>query len=263
MIIRDVYLIKKWLGNGKFGMVYLAEDMTNGEQLAIKTEAINTEYSSIKHEVRMMNYLFQHGFRDLPKIHWYGIEHELTYLAMCYFDRSLENIHSTFIDNTNPHQILGKIMVQCIYILDSLHELFVIHRDIKPQNFMIKNHKIYLIDYGLATFYVDEDGEHLPNKHQESIIGTPKFLSYYNYFGNTLSRRDDLISLGYLYIYLLKGSLPWQNNPDVITLKSLENIHHIHDYAPLKEYMNYCYRLEYDEDPDYEFLCKLFMDTFV
>jgi casein kinase 1/casein kinase 1 delta len=155
-------------------------------------------------------------------------------------------------------------MIQCIYILESLHELFVIHRDIKPQNFMIKNQKIYLIDYGLATFFVDENGEHLPNKHQESIIGTPKFLSYHNYYGNTLSRRDDLISLGYLYIYLLNGSLPWQNNnvmSSVLILKSLENVNNSHDYQPLKEYMNYCYRIEYHEEPDYELLCKLFMNT--
>jgi serine/threonine protein kinase len=192
---------------------------------------------------------------------------------MCYFDRSLEDLksHVAVFDPIS----LGKIMAQCIVILESLHELFVVHRDIKPQNFMIRNKQLYLIDYGLATFYVDENGEHLPNKYQEDIIGTPKFLSYNNYLGNTLSRRDDLISLGYLYMYMLFGSLPWQQNfvddcndcsnnklknqESIISLKSWENMNtYTSNYHNLHEYMKYCYNLDYDEEPDYDFLCNLF-----
>jgi len=261
-VIRDTYLIKKWLGKGKFGVVYHAENMTNGEQVAIKMEKNNTEYSSIKHEVRIMNYLFQHGFRDLPKIHWYGVEQTFTYLAMCYYERSLESIVGVEFSR------LAKIMIQCISILESLHELFVIHRDIKPQNFMIKNQQLYLIDYGLATFYMDGEGEHVPNKHQETITGTPLFLSYYNYLGNTLSRRDDLISLGYMFLHLFKGSLPWsqQDMVTTITLKSLENITKL-SYDDTSEnfkkcfdsYMEMCYRLRYDEEPPYENLRQLFV----
>jgi serine/threonine protein kinase len=281
-VIRDTYIIKKWLGKGKFGVVYHAENMTNGEQVAIKMEKTDTEYSSIKHEVRMMNYLFQHGFRDLPKIHWYGVEQTFTYLAMCYYDRSLESVVVVEFSS------LAKIMIQCITILESIHELYVIHRDIKPHNFMIKNQQLYLIDYGLATFYMDEEGEHLPNKHQETITGTPLYLSYYNYLGNTLSRRDDLISLGYMFLYLFTGSLPWSealrsenrrfssasppntthfegDTATTIHLKSMENITQL-SYDDTSEkfkkcfdsYMDLCYQLQYDEKPHYINLMKLF-----
>ena len=260
-IIRDTYIIKKWLGKGKFGVVYHAENMTNGEQVAIKMEKTDTEYSSIKHEVRMMNYLFQHGFRDLPKIHWYGVENSFTYLAMCYYERSLESVIPVEFSR------LAKIMIQCITILESLHELFVIHRDIKPQNFMIKNQQLYLIDYGLATFYMDGEGEHVPNKHQETITGTPLFLSYYNYLGNTLSRRDDLISLGYMFLHLFTGSLPWKQQ-DMVTTINMKSLDHIFqksyraaDSSKFKNcfdsYMEMCYRLQYDEEPPYEILCQL------
>jgi casein kinase 1 len=260
--------------------------MTNGEQVAIKMEKTDTEYSSIKHEVRMMNYLFQHGFRDLPKIHWYGVEQTFTYLAMCYYDRSLESVVGVEFSS------LAKIMIQCITMLESIHELYVIHRDIKPHNFMIKNQQLYLIDFGLATFYMDEEGEHLPNKHQETITGTPLYLSYYNYLGNTLCRRDDLISLGYMFLHLFTGFLPWsearsasttnfegdfyfqktgevKKQQDIVTtisMKSMENITQLsYDDTSGKfkncfdSYMEMCYGLQYDEEPPYEILYQLFV----
>ena len=278
-IIRDMYIITQLLGKGKFGVVYKAEDMTNGEYVAIKTEKSNTEYSSIKHEVRIMSYLFRYGFKKLPKIHWYGIQNNLTCLEMCYFDRSLilcfQEIRK---NNSQINTIVSKIMIQCIDILESLHDLFVIHRDIKPHNFVIRNHQLYLIDYGLATFFVDEDGEHLPNVVQETITGTPKFLSYNNHVGNTLSRRDDLISLGSMCFFLIFDKLPWQMDQDslvvqpqnkkkmstekVISMKSWNNMSKEIEKSGISvrlfEYMKYCYGMNYEDEPDYEYLCTLF-----
>ena len=143
---------------------------------------------------------------------------------------------------------------------------------------MLRDNKLYLIDYGLATFFMDEEGEHVPNKKQDTITGTPKFVSYYNHIGFTLSRRDDLISLGYLFIYmLLNKSLPWSNNSAsklvtelgesknssnalrITKMKSWENISILtSDFSPLHEYMKYCYTLSYSDEPDYEFLLSLF-----
>ena len=250
-IIRDIYLVKEWLGKGKFGMVYKAVDVTD-DQFVAKSD---TEYSSIKHEVRLMSYLFQHKFRQLPKIHWYGIQDGFTHLVMCYYDASLDSMTS----------ITPKIINQCIRIMESIHNLFVLHRDIKPQNFMLRGDNVFLIDYGLATFYVDDEGEHVPNKKQATITGTPKFVSFYNHIGNTLSRRDDLISLGYLFFHMLRNKhLPWSggSNSDamrITTLKSWENIHKFtSDFLPLNKYMKYCYDLNYSDVPDYGFLLTLF-----
>jgi serine/threonine protein kinase len=92
LVIRDIYLVKKWLGKGKFGVVYQAVDITDDQLVAIKVEKADAEYSSIKHEVRIMNYLFQHKFRELPKIHWYGVQSGLTYLVMCYYEQCLESL---------------------------------------------------------------------------------------------------------------------------------------------------------------------------
>jgi serine/threonine protein kinase len=255
LIIRDIYLVKKWLGKGKFGVVYQAVDITDDQLVAIKVEKADAEYSSIKHEVRIMNYLFQHKFRELPKIHWYGVQSGLTHLVMCYYDQCLESLEHLSVDHIR----------QCIRILKSIHDIFVIHRDIKPHNFMLRNNKLYLIDYGLATFFVDEEGEHVPDKKQAMITGTPKFVSYYNHIGHTLSRRDDLISLGYLFIYMVnKKRVPWSmsSGPDVLRItkmKTWENISILtQGFSPLHEYMKYCYSLEYDDDPDHDYLSALF-----
>lgn len=268
IVIHDIYLVKQWLGKGKFGVVYKAVDITDEQPVAIKIEKADAEYSSIKHEVRMMSYLFQHKFKELPKIHWYGVQSGFTHLVMCYYEQNFDSLERISSDHIH----------QCIRILKSIHELFVIHRDIKPQNFMLRDNKLYLIDYGLATFFMDEEGEHVPNKKQDTITGTPKFVSYYNHIGFTLSRRDDLISLGYLFIYmLLNKSLPWSNNSAsklvtelgesknssnalrITKMKSWENISILtSDFSPLHEYMKYCYTLSYSDEPDYEFLLSLF-----
>jgi serine/threonine protein kinase len=279
----DKYSIKNIIGKGKFGTIYLGETKTNGELVAIKTEAINQQYRSIKHEVKMMNYLFRNKFEKIPLIYWYGNHDNLVCLVMTYYECSLENYLNTHIDTNDKNNI----MLQCIDIFQYIHKHFVLHRDIKPHNFMIKENKIYLIDFGLATFYVDEDGEHKPNDFQNTIVGTPKYVSYYNHSGYTISRRDELISLGYMYMSFF-GVLPWSNiniqqpiNNDKHTMidilhpanverkkyKSLENL-----FINVKEpeypsnicltiinYMKYCYSLDYDEEPNYYAIKQIFI----
>ena len=56
---------------------------------------------------------------------------------------------------------LYKIMKKCLNVLKSIHQHGVLHRDIKPQNFMIKHDDIYLIDFGLSIFYIDENDRHI------------------------------------------------------------------------------------------------------
>lgn len=282
----EKYDIKHVLGKGKFGTIYLAnirkikgfEGKT--EIVAIKTELQSQEYRSIKHEVKMMNYLFRNKFKQLPMIYWYGNYQNLVCLVMTYYECSLEK----FLQSQPIIEIKNSIMKQCICIFEHIHKYYVLHRDIKPQNFMIKDNNIFLIDFGLAIFYIDEDGEHKPNNHQETIIGTPKYISYYNHIGYTISRRDEMISLGYMYMSFF-GILPWQNITIIIetTDKSMLDIYHpINIYRKkyksleylfnniiepeysqktsliIKNYMKYCYSLEYDEEPKYQVMQYLF-----
>ena len=172
-------------------------------------------------------------------------------------------------------------MMSAIDIIMAVHKNYIIHRDIKPQNFMLKNGELYLIDFGLATFYIDEQREHVKNTQSgQFIIGTPKYVSYNIFNGDTAARRDDLISLGYIFIWIACGELSWDNiiddgtrsdikdegnlthnkNQQRKTLKSWENVNGICDKIdqPLFKYLNYFYNLRYEEEPNYSAIRELF-----
>ena len=141
---------------------------------------------------------------------------------------------------------------------------------------MMKNGELFLIDFGLATFYVDENFKHIECKRDcEYIIGTPKYISYNIHDGWEPSRRDDLISLGYLYLEIHMGSLPWtsaatsaatptsnltsaQINQERKQLKSWNSLHNslcqnmtkpiiAQSNTKIYKYMEECYQLQYYE----------------
>lgn len=155
-----------------------------------------------------------------------------------------------------------------------MHEQNLIHRDIKPENFTVglkkKETTIYLIDYGLARRYYDKrTNSHIAYKEGKQITGTVRFASIYTHIGIEQSRRDDLEALGYMFVYFLKGDLPWQN---------LAGKNKKEKYQKIKEkkieccpsglcqgldeefakYFKYVRELQFDETPDYCFLIELF-----
>ena len=107
------------------------------------------------------------------------------------------------------------IASQMLQRIENVHTRQFLHRDIKPENFLIGTsanaYKIYIIDFGLAKRYIQKDGTHLPYRDGKSLTGTARYASIYTHLGIEQSRRDDLEGLGYVIMYLLKSSLPWQN----------------------------------------------------
>lgn len=282
--VHDKYIISKKLGNGRFGAVFLGKDMTTEEKVAIKIEK-RGDYSSIKHEVRMMNYLFQRKFQHLPKTHWYGKQDIYTCLVMSYYECSLLQ----WCSNKDALEMMGlrTIMYQCTKILSHIHGLFVIHRDIKPHHFMVKRGELVLIDFGLATFTIDENGELVPDTPQKTVIGTPNYISIHQHGGHRPGYRDDLISLGYMMLFLFSGSLPWEGCPNefrepggTISPEFLEHPLNLYKkskkewsvlsqvletsrekFPELFSFMNYCHQLLYKDPPNYDLLLDLFQTT--
>uniref|UniRef100_A0A6C0LAD7 non-specific serine/threonine protein kinase n=1 Tax=viral metagenome TaxID=1070528 RepID=A0A6C0LAD7_9ZZZZ len=285
-VLGKKYKILDKIGNGKFGIVYRGMNMKSGESVAIKTEKKNSDIRLLKNETTILKYLYDHGSRSSPVVYWYGVDELWSYLVMSYYDISLFDYCNQ--SPMTPEKI-DKIMCVCIDILETIHKNYILHRDIKPQNFMISNEEIFLIDFGFACFYVDDKVEHLPITETQNIVGTPKYVSYHVHDGITNSRRDDLISLGYLYIYLYCRELPWDALlRDTLLRDALksetvpngyEEIHILHyknqqrkemkSWTKLSEiclrinqkmydFLNYCYNLRYDGPPDYNALKKLF-----
>ena len=283
-IINSKYKIVEKIGQGSFGTIYKGIIEKKKVHVAIKLESCM--HNSIKHEARIINYLYSKGINKIPQIYWYGIFKDNMCLVMKYYEITLMDFINAK-DATKRIKLINRIFIKMIEIMESIHTHFVIHRDIKPENFMISNNELYLIDFGLSTFYIDENETHVLMKEERNIIGTPKYASINVHHGNTYSRRDDMISLGYLYIVLINGgSAVWENasdddnspmlyvkdNIDIIdinhpsqiwrkTCKTWINLEkHIPECHPLYRYMKYCYGLEYEKTPNYKALKLLDWD---
>ena len=137
-MIKNRYKIISKIGNGKFGIVYKGINTATNEFIAIKTESKNTPFKLLKNETAILKYLHEQGSRSIPLIYWYGIHENNTCLVFSYYETTLENyVLSLSPTDENTQKKYDKIMSTCINILDSIHKHFVLHRDIKPQNFML------------------------------------------------------------------------------------------------------------------------------
>jgi len=150
------------------------------------------------------------GHPSIPRVYAWGRSQYYEYLVMDLLGCSLQNSSKQFN--------LGRVLLLFVQMLDTLqhlHSHHLVHLDIKPDNFLFgidgQDERVYLIDYGFARYYRDPLSlAHRPLEENQKFIGTEKYASVNAHFGHSLSRRDDLISLAYMIVTLLKGSLPWE-----------------------------------------------------
>ena len=107
------------------------------------------------------------------------------------------------------------LAIQLLHRIEHHHTHHYLHRDIKPDNFLMglksNAHTLYLIDMGLCKQYRDADTlTHIPYRENKKLIGTPRYASINTHLGVEQCRRDDLESIGYMLMYFLNGKLPWQ-----------------------------------------------------
>ncbi len=152
------------------------------------------------------------------------------------------------------------------------------HRDVKPDNFLIGAKKsvsvIYAIDFGLAKLYCDpRNGHHIPYRDKKNLTGTARYASLNTHLGAEQSRRDDLECLGYILLYFLRGALPWQGLQAKTRKEKYDKIKDKKAGTPIDSlcegfpnefavYLKYCRALAFEQDPDYAYLHKLFTDLY-
>ncbi|EDW03295.1 GH10574 [Drosophila grimshawi] len=169
------------------------------------------------------------------------------------------------------------LAVQMIDRVQFMHEKGILHRDIKPDNFVmgrgIVQNRLYIIDFGLTKKYFDdEQNVHIPLRQYHHITGTPRYASANALMGYELGRRDDMISLGYVLIYFLRGGLPWQGitgtrrqRSEILTEKKLSITPeelckgYPHEFAA---YLLHCQVTVFEKPPNYLHLRRSFCDLF-
>lgn len=165
---------------------------------------------------------------------------------------------------------------QMITRVEYIHAKNFLHRDIKPDNFLIGLNRristVYIIDYGLTKKYRDpKTQQHIPYREGKSLTGTARYTSINTHLGIEQSRRDDLEGLAYVFLYFLRGSLPWQGLPAQSKKEKYEKIMERKISTPVDtlcrgfpqefaSYLNYCRNLRFEDRPDYLYLKRMFKD---
>nr|CAB78005.1 casein kinase I like protein [Arabidopsis thaliana]CAB82116.1 casein kinase I like protein [Arabidopsis thaliana] len=247
--IGNKFRLGRKIGSGAFGEIYLGTDVQSNEDVAIKfvSESVKTVHPQLAYESRIYRVL-QSG-NGIPNMKWYGKFSLKTVLMLAD---------------------------QMINRLEFIHSKSFLHRDIKPDNFLMgkagKSGNVYIIDFGLARKYRDSSSyRHIPYRENKSLTGTPAYASLNTHLGIEQSRRDDVESLGYILMYFLKGSLPWKGlkagnkkqKYDKISEKKVSTSIEVSHPIEFATYIHYCRSLRFDDKPDYAYLKRLFRDLFI
>ena len=269
------YRLGRKIGSGSFGDIYLGTNMASGEEVAIKLESVKTKHPQLLYESKI--YKILNGGLGIPNIRWFGVEGDYNVMVLDLLGPSLEDL---FNYCGRKFQLKTVLMIgdQLLCRLEFTHSKSFIHRDVKPDNFLIglgKRAQIcHIIDFGLAKKFRDPKTHmHIPYRENKNLTGTARYASINTHVGIEQSRRDDLESLGYVLMYFIRGSLPWQGLKANTKKQKYEKIMEKKMSTPtevlcknypceFRAYFEYCRALRFDDKPDYAYLKRLFKELF-
>ena len=265
------YRLVEKLGEGTFGMIFKCESSDGLCAFKFEKKRPNKR-SLLKMESDAMIALKGPG---IPRIISYIEEGDYNIMIMELLGKSLEGLLKASPDKKLSLKTVCLLGIEMLKILKDIHDKHFIHRDIKPDNFAIgySNPKtIYLLDFGLAKKYRSSKTlEQKPMMKNKKLTGTARYASINALKGYDQSRRDDLESVGYVLAYLLRGNLPWQGivvktkeekYAKILYKKQYITPEQLLDGYPseLVNYLKYCKYLDYEQEPDYNYLTGLFVN---
>ena len=267
-ILFKKYLILEKIDQGSFGSIYLSKNIITNEKVAIKIENRKISNPLLEREAFILFYLKGPG---LPEIKTFGKTKNLYILIQTLLGPSLSSLLDKYLITFTIKDIC-LLSIQMIERLEFIHSKSYIHRDIKPQNFLmgIKDPQmVYLIDFGLAKKFRSKKGKHIKFGISNSITGTPRYCSINALRGAQQSRRDDLESLFYVITYFFRGNLPWQNLKIKSRQERFNKINEIKKNVSYKilcknlpkelyDFGIYIKHLNFEEDPNYFYMKKCF-----
>ena len=270
-LIFSKYLIRKKIGKGSFGIVYQGINTSTNEKIALKVEKREkNQQGTLENEAMRLVYLQGEG---IPKVYCYGNNQSHNLLVEELLGKSLEDIFNSYGKpfSLKTVCVLG---IEMIKRIQSIHQKYYIHRDIKPDNFMTgrgENEKnIYIIDFGLAKkYYSVSKAQHIKFTTGKHLIGTARYCARNAHRGYEQGRRDDIESIGYVLMYFLLGVLPWQGLKIKKNEDQFEKIAEKKYTTPFEEltegqpeefliFFKYIDKLNFEDQPNYIYLIGLF-----
>lgn len=267
------YRVGKKIGEGSFGVIFEGTNLLNNQQVAIKFEPRKSDAPQLRDEYRTYKILV--GCPGIPNVYYFGQEGLHNILVIDLLGPSLEDL----FDHCNRRFSLKTVVMvakQMLSRVQTIHEKNLIYRDIKPDNFLIGRpgtktaNVIHVVDFGMAKQYRDpKTKQHIPYRERKSLSGTARYMSINTHLGREQSRRDDLEALGHVFMYFLRGGLPWQGLKAATNKQKYEKIGEKKQTTAIKElcegfpdqlvqYLTYVRNLGFEDTPDYDYLRELF-----
>lgn len=266
------FILEQKIGCGAFGQLYEGRDLQTGCKVAVKLESVTAHAPQLRYEAKLYRLLGDSP--GIPGVHWCGTEGDYNALVMDLMGPSLEDLFESCGRQFSLKTVL-MLADEMLSRVEFLHEKHFLHRDLKPENFLIGTGQnattVHMIDFGFAKKYVDRDGKHIPYREGKGVIGTARYASIASHRGMEQGRCDDLEALGYVFMYFLRGNLPWQGikaptyscwNKHVMQVKSKQSRMDLCKGYPSEfaEYFQYCSTLSFEQKPDYAMLKQRFKD---
>ncbi|GAB2276960.1 Casein kinase 1-like protein hd16 [Dionaea muscipula] len=276
------YKVERKLGKGGFGQVFVGRRVSGGiehangpgaMEVALKFEHKNSKGCSYGPPYEWQVYSTLGGSHGVPRVHYKGKQGDYYVMVMDILGPSLWDVWNSSGQSMSA-EMVACIAVESLSILEKMHARGYVHGDVKPENFLLgqpstqHEKKLFLVDLGLATKWRDSgNGQHVEyDQRPDMFRGTVRYASAHAHLGRTASRRDDLESLAYTLIFLLRGRLPWQgfqgdNKSFLVCKKKMSTSPEVlccFCPAPLKQFVDIVVNLKFDEEPSYSKLISLF-----